>query len=180
MSNPQDAKSLFDEIAIADLQFCQIAVPTTTQTIKRCMSLGQMPMTKRIYQTQGWLIHNHQIVAHLDELKLGQVRPQNSLFTVIQRLAPAIPISFEVRSSQPLPEPILSQATFACELSKADFPYHMIFRHRLPRFVRIYPLRGKDSLLDRVKQMLLAEDAFIAQNYKLLKRIPFYQNSFGL
>ena len=176
----QDSKSLFDEIAIADLAHCQIAVLTTTRTTNRGTSLGQRIAPRRLYQTQGWLSYRHQIIAHFDELKVGSIFTHNLPLKSIQRIAPAVPISFQVKSSQPLPTQVCAQSTFVCELPKTDFPYHAVFRQIRPRFVRIYPFEGIASLLEKVAKMLQDRDYFIAENYQQLKRVPFYQDSFKL
>ncbi|MBE7384742.1 MAG: hypothetical protein F6J95_025425 [Leptolyngbya sp. SIO1E4] len=176
----QTSGPLFNEIAIADLNRFQIAILTTTKAIKRHVLSAHIAIPKRLYQTQGWLIYNHKIIAHFDEFKVGSRSSRDSLFKPIRRLAPAIPISFEVRSSQTLPTRVLSQAALVCELPETDFPHHTVFRHILPRFVRIYPFEANSSVLEKVEQMLVAEDLFISQNYQQLKRVLFYQTSFGL
>ncbi|MEO1123418.1 MAG: hypothetical protein AAFX95_05000 [Cyanobacteria bacterium J06639_16] len=176
----QGPEPLFDEVAIADLGHFQIAVLTTSVIVKRCVFFSQKFSAKRLYQTQGWLVFDHQIVAHFDELKIGSIFAKKSPFRSVQRLAPAIPISFEINSTQPLPIQVCAQAAFVCELPKTDFPYYSVFCHILPRFVRIYSFGTSSFLLAQVEQMLKDEEQFVAQNYAQLKRVPFYQHSFGL
>ncbi|MEM9008092.1 MAG: hypothetical protein AAGE59_31865 [Cyanobacteria bacterium P01_F01_bin.86] len=176
----QSSQPLFDEIAIVDLTYYQIAVLTATQIFNNCKLSTQTSVFKRYYQNQGWLIYKNQIISHFDQLKIDTIFPENSSFKPIQRLAPSIPISFEIRSSQPLPNHLLCQAFLICELPKTDFPHHAVFYRVLPRFVKVYPFKEYDSLLEKVSQMLAAKDLFISQNFKQLKRIPFYQQNFGL
>ncbi|MEM6452423.1 MAG: hypothetical protein AAF635_03405 [Cyanobacteria bacterium P01_C01_bin.69] len=176
----QASELLFNEIAIADLNQFQIAVLTTTrQTSKRIFS-ATVPVPERVYQHQGWLIYDQKIVAHFDNLKVGLVFPKSSPFKVSPRIAPAIPIAFEVRSAQRLPLEVCAKAALVCELPKANFPHHSVFRQILPRFVKVYAYQVNGSLLDQVETMLAAMDLFISQNYERLKRVPFYREQFGL
>ncbi|MEL6552050.1 MAG: hypothetical protein AAFQ63_01115 [Cyanobacteria bacterium J06621_11] len=171
---------LFNEVAIADLNQFQIAVLTTTQKTRRQLFSAEISVSERVYQSQGWLIHNQRIVAHFDNLEIGLIFPKDSPFKVSRRIAVAVPIAFEVRSTQHLPLEVRARATLVCELPKADFPYHSVFRQILPRFVKIYDYRENCSLLDQVRDMLAAMDVFVSQNYDRLKRVPFYRENFDL
>lgn len=179
-SSCQISHPLFSEVAIAALDNFQIAVPSTMKTFWRGVASLQIPISKRCYQAHGWLIYRLHIIAHFDELKIGTASSENCPFSPIKRLAPAIPISFEVKSSHPLPTQLTSQAAFKCELSDADFPYHTVFREMPPHFVRVYPFICNESLLKHVQQMLSAKESFIAENYHQLKQIPFYRKAFNL
>lgn len=176
----QQSKILFNEVAIADLHPFQIAVLTTTRTVGQHALSAKTSGLKRTYQSQGWLIYNEQEVACFDGLKIGTNSSEISPFKPIQRLAPSIPISFVVKGSQPLPQPISAQAVLACQLPDVDFPYHTIFCQLRPRFVRIYSLDANFSLLSKVQQMLADETLFISQNHEQLKQVSFYQEYFGL
>lgn len=183
-SVPKSSKPVFDEVAIADFGPFQIAVLTHTTLVNRRLFSAQMPVSQRHYQSQGWLIYDGQVIAALECLTLGSIFSEASPFTPIQRMAPALPISFEVQSSQPLPTQVSRQATFTCELQGTDFPFHSIFRQICPRFVRVYPF-GKTltlsaALSTQVKQLLAEESLFIANNYFRLRQVPFYQKHFGL
>ncbi|MEL6853545.1 MAG: hypothetical protein AAFO83_00380 [Cyanobacteria bacterium J06607_13] len=176
----QGPDSLFNEVAIADLNQFQIAVLTKTQQTKRKVFSVWVPIPQRIYQSQGWLIYNRRVIAHFDRLEIGLVFPTDSPFKVGRRIAPGIPLAFEVSSAQPLPAQICAQAALVCQLPEADFPHRSVFRQRLPRFVKIYAYQSDESLLDKVDEMLLAMNLFISKNYDRLKKIPFYRDSFGL
>ncbi|NER78567.1 MAG: hypothetical protein F6K42_03120 [Leptolyngbya sp. SIO1D8] len=177
---PENSNLLFDELAIADTKHFQIAVPSTQKVVERKLSSNLIPISKRIYQTQGWLIYNHEVIAQLNGFQIGEAASENSVFKPIRRLAPSIPIAFEARSAQPLPTQVSTQATFACSIPGISLPYNTVFRQSIPRFVRVYPFQENDSPLDKVGQMLIDEATFISQNHEKLKQIPFYQKNFGL
>lgn len=182
MNNPicQNSSAVFDEVAIADLKHFQIAVLTTSKAFNRHILSACVPVARRFYQTQGWLIHNYRMTACLSGLVINTAFSENSSFKPIRRLAPSVPISFEVKSHQPLPEQILSQATFVCKLPNTGYSHHAVFRRKVPRFVRVYPFELGNSLLEKVAQMLADENVFISQNYERLRQVPFYQDNFGL
>ncbi len=176
----QEPESLFDEVAIADLNQFQIAVLTTSRQAQRWIFSAAVTVPQRRYQPQGWLIYDQKIVAHFDSLEIGLIFPKDSPFSVSPRIAPAVPISFEVRSAQRLPLAVCDRAALVCELPKADFPYHSVFRQMLPRFVKVYPYQASDSLVNLVGRMLADMELFISQNYERLKQVPFYRENFGL
>ena len=172
--------SLFDEVAIANFGPFQIAVLTATKIVERPIFSAHVPVPERTYQSQGWLIYNQQIVAHLDSLKINPIFSPDGPFRTLCRLAPAIPVSFEVNSSQLLPAQIVKQATFVFEFPSAYFPYNTIFHHISPQFVRIYPFRQHTDLLRNTQQLLKDEFAFITQNREQLKKVSFFQKRFEL
>ncbi|MEM7773226.1 MAG: hypothetical protein AAF327_22310 [Cyanobacteria bacterium P01_A01_bin.37] len=174
------SKALFPEVAIADLAHFQIAVLTTHQQVNQNLFSTQIAIPEKLDQTQGWLVYNRQLVASLGKLAIGDIGLKDSPFEPIRQLTPAIPISFEVNSAQPLPAQVSSQAAFSCNVPESDFPYLTVFHQMKPRFVAIYPLKNDDSLVDKVTQMAIDETRFIEQNYQHLKHIPFYQDNFGL
>ncbi|MEL6553541.1 MAG: hypothetical protein AAFQ63_08795 [Cyanobacteria bacterium J06621_11] len=174
------SKLPFNEVAIADFNQFQIAVLTKAQSINRYIFSVPVSVPERLYQTQGWLIFNQQVVAQINNLKIGLVFSKSSPFKSVRRLAPSIPIFFEVRSCQPLPAQLQSRSAFSCQLPNSDFPYHTVFRCLSPRFVRLYPFNAGSSLVENVKCMLAERDSFITQNYEQLKQVPFYQKNFGL
>ncbi|MEM9266294.1 MAG: hypothetical protein AAGA46_12285 [Cyanobacteria bacterium P01_F01_bin.13] len=176
----QSSKSLFNEVVIADFGAIQIAVLTIAQPVKRRIFSTHVSVPERTYQTQGWLIYNQQIIAHLEDLKIGSIFPDDEPFSPLYRLSPAVPLSFQVYSSHTLPLQVTKQATFACELQGADFPYHTIFRNIAPHFVRIYPFGERTNLLKNVKQLLQDEADFINQNRDRLKQVAFFQKRFRL
>ena len=183
-SVPKPSKSVFDEVAIADFGPFQIAVLTNTTLVNKPIFSAQVTVPQRQYQSQGWLIYDGRVMTALEGLTLGSVFSEDSPFKPIQRMAPALPVSFEVQSSQPLPTQVSTQASFTCELQDTDFPFHNIFRQICPRFVRVYPF-GKTTALSttlsaQVKQLLADEALFIKNNYARLKQIPFYKTHFEL
>ncbi|MGD1953196.1 MAG: hypothetical protein ACFB14_26655 [Leptolyngbyaceae cyanobacterium] len=180
LNSLESSKSLFNEVAIANFGPFQIAVLTAAKVVERPLFSAHIPVPERIYQPQGWLIHNHHIVAHLDSLKINPIFSPDGPFRSLCRLAPAVPISFEVNSSQTLPAQVVEQATFVCEFPSAYFPYQTIFHHISPHFVRIYPFKQQTDLLRNTKQLLKDEIAFITQNREQLKKLTFFQKRFKL
>jgi hypothetical protein len=176
----QSLKRLFNEIAIADFGTFQIAVLTYTQLVERRILSSSISVPERTYQTQGWVIYNQQLIAHLDNLKIESIFLKDTPFKPLRRLAPAVPLSFEIQGSHPLPSLITKQATFACELPETDFPYHTIFHNISPHFVRVYPFGARTNLMKQVREMLQDEIDFVAQNREQLKQVPFFQTRFDL
>lgn len=179
-SVPKSSKSVFNEVAIADFGPFQIAVPTKTVLINQRIFSTQVPIPQRHYQSQGWLIYNGRFVTAIEALTVGSIFSQDSSFKPIQRIAPATPISFEVKSAQPLPKQLTNQATFAFELPDADFPFFNVFRHVQPQFVKVYPFRDITHLSTQVKQFLAEKALFIEYNQHQLKKVLFYKTRFGL
>ena len=175
-------KTLFNEVAIADLGSFQIAVLTGRQSNQTFPTSVDVLKSKRIYQEQGWVIWENQTIAHLSGLNICPVDSnQNAIsWELPRRLAPSVPISFEVQSDEPMPSPVLSQAIMTCALPDTKNPYHTIFRLVAPRFVRIYPFNSRNRLAEMVVQMKLDEAEFISNNYEYLKQVPFYREHFGL
>lgn len=170
----------FDRVAIADLTHFQIAIPTTTKLVKKRIFSNLVFVLERVYSSQGWLIYEQQLIAYIEGLAIGAIFSEQQLFKPIKRLAPTIPISFNTKATSPLPSQVSSQAAFSCQFTDEVYPMQAIFQNVVPRFVRIYSAKTNDSILDRVRQMLETEALFISQNYHQLKKVPFYQKTFGL
>lgn len=170
----------FNQVVIADLNHFQIAVPTTSKLVKKRILSAWVFVPERVYDSQGWLICDRQIIAYIKGLEVGALLSDGSPFKPIRRINPTIPISFKTEAVCPLPRQVLSQVAFACQFRDEAFPYHAVFQKVVPRFVRIYSFEANGSILDKVEQMLTAKNLFISQNYERLKRVPFYQESFGL
>ena len=168
---PEQSKMPFSEVAIADLKTFQIAILTSTKTVYKPFFSHQIPVVTRHYQSQGWIIWERQLIASFERLTIGSIfHPEDSPYQPPHRIATTVPLSFQVCSSHPLPSPLSSQAAFMCSLPKSDFPYHSVFHMLLPSFVRTYPLKATQSLLDTVERMLAAKIAFTAENYDYLKQ----------
>lgn len=174
------SETQFDEVAIATFKDFQIAVLTTTHSVKRTIGSIVFPVSERQYANKGWLVSDRQITATLDGLEIGAIFADTSPFKPIQRLSAAIPISFEVHTRQSLPQQITQHAMLTCQLQGEAHPYHSIFRKITPRFVRIYPFLGIHHLIFAVNQFLAEETIFITQHSHCLKQVPFYQHYFNL
>lgn len=170
----------YPEIAIADLTHFHIAVLTTIQRVNKKIFFAEIPVPTRRYQSQGWLIFREQLIASFDKLVLGDINSNESPFAPIRRLAPAIPISFEVNGSQPLPSQVSALASLSCNVPEAEFPYLSLFHKLCPRFVAVYPFTQGESLVAKAKQMEIDKFNFIQHNAHRLKQVPFYKKSFGL
>ena len=168
----------FNEIVIANFGSFQIAVLTTTRLVQQKIFSASEPEPERIYQDCGWLIYNGQLTANVDGLVVGATAA--GPFKSVNRVAPSVPISFEVQSSHTLPTPVANAAIFACLIEGAAFPYHTVFRSMLPHFARVYPFKQKMTILSHVHQFLNDEANFIDQNYNQLKKIPFFRARLGL
>ena len=170
----------YPEVAIADLTHFHIAVLTTIQRISKKVFSVEIPVPTRRYQSQGWIILDGHLVASFDKLVLGDINANDSPFAPIRRLAPAIPISFEVSSAQPLPDQVSACASLSCNVPGAEFPYLSLFHQLCPRFVAVYPITQGNSLVAKAKQKEIDKRVFIQQNANRLKQVPFYKNSFNL
>ncbi|MEM9092718.1 MAG: hypothetical protein AAGC93_28815 [Cyanobacteria bacterium P01_F01_bin.53] len=177
---PRSPHLQYSEVAIADLTHFHIAVLTTIQRVKKKVFSVEIPVPTRRYQSQGWLIFKGQLLASFDNLVLGDINSNHELFVPIRRLAPAIPISFEVSGSHPLPSQVSGCASLSCNIPEAEFPYLSLFHQLAPRFVAVYPFTQGDSLVAKAKQMEIHKLNFIQQNIHRLKQVPFYQKSFNL
>ena len=125
----KSSKAIFNEVAIADFGPFQIAVPTRTTLVNRRIFSAQVPVLQRQYQSQGWLIYDGRVVAAIEAITFGSIFAEESPFRPIQRIAPAIPMDFEVKSAKPLPAHLSAQTTFACELPDSAFPIHLSLIH---------------------------------------------------
>lgn len=179
-SIPKSSQATFNEVVIADFGPFQVAIPSKTTLTNRQIFSAQMRVPQRQYQSQGWFIYNGQPIAALDDLVIGSASTEDSPFSPIQRIAPAIPVSFEVKSARPLPGKLYAQATLTCEIPDADFPFFSIFRQVRPRFVKVYPFRKIANLSTQVTQLLTDEARFVETNRHQLKQVPFYKAQFEL
>lgn len=176
----QLSSSEFNEVVLADFCSLQIAVLTRTTLVHQRIFSAYVPVPQRRYQSQGWLIFNGQITSTLENLVIEPIGAKDSPFDIVQRIGPAIPLSFEVKSALPLPALLSAQAAFAFELPNADFSFHSIFRQMRPRFVRIYPFREIATLSMQAKQLLSEEALFVTNHCHRLRQVPFYRDCFGL
>lgn len=183
-STSQKPAVQFDEIAIANFDDFQLVVSTTAQRGKKEASSDSRQALNviapvRRYSAYAWLICDCHVAAHCQGLTLGELSAP-SPFKPIQRIAPSLPLSFEVLSAFPLTAQALARATFSCQLPSADALYLTVFSQVIPRFVKVYPFEGSDAILGRIEQFLAEEVQFISQNRDRLKYVPFYQQSFKL
>ena len=180
-NNSQELAALeFNQVVIADLTDCQLAIPTTTKTVKKRIFSVWVPVSERLYAPEGWMVVEGQTIGTIHGLKISPIGPSNSPFKVHPHLGPAVPISFEARSTRSLPPSLIARAKFACEFPESEPPYYAVFHQVQPRFVRVYPLTATTSLAETVKTLLLEEENFIQKNYLRLQQVPFYREQFGL
>lgn len=170
----------YQEVAIADFTHFRIAVLTTTQQVMKKLCSVEISVSKRCYQTQGWIIFNGGVVASFDKLALGDINANNPSFGSIRRLGAALPVSFEVSSTQALPTELSACASLSCNVPDAEYPYLSLFHQLRPRFVAVYPFTLGESLVDRAKQMELDMHQFVQQNSHHLQQVPFYKDNFDL
>lgn len=140
----------FNEVAIAKFKGFQIAIPSRTEVIPRKIFSTWVPLPKRIYHTKGGIIWDRQLSFSLAELKIQNLFTRSSLFPELKRLAVGIPISFEIRSDQPLPKSIGKQAMLTCCMSEEDNLYYSVFRDVIPEFVKIFPFQSIMHLTDQI------------------------------
>lgn len=175
-------KAKYSEIAIADLGDFQIVVPTVNRLASSAPLIQGLPTTKREYSTEGWVVHNDRLVGNLVHLEIGTTTDAAGIFKPTRRLGPGVPLAFEVWSRRSLPRWVRVHAALTCEFRQEPYPYCGLFRHCIPKFVRVYAAEGAprhDSIL-KVRQLLIDEAAFIAQNRDRLKQVPFYREQFRL
>ena len=166
-----------EEVVLANFGTWQIAVPTTQTLVKKHLFSVAVPLPERTYFSQGWAIYQERIFSSLRELKVGSVARTDSPFKHSPRLSPGVPLDFELVGDRALPTPVTLLAQFVCDW---DGEFCGAFRGVRPRFVRIYPFAGLPSLEHAVRQLLVAERAFVADNRDRLSQIPFYRESFDL
>ena len=179
-NSDRDSTLLFSQVVVANLKYCQIAIPTTTQLVNKRIFSTIVAVPERIYSPEGWMLVNGQTVATIQSLEISPVGGENSPFTVHPHLGPAVPISFEVTSVEPLPSSVSSEATFTCKLPDGSRQYYSIFRQAKPRFVRVYPFGSDRLLADIVTSFLTEERDFVFQHSSQLKNVPFYRDEFLL
>lgn len=176
----QFSNTHLNEVAIADLRNFQLAVLTGSHPGNRGANFSDALRVKRVYQDQGWLIWNGEAIAHVSGLEIGALDAEPSPWTLPQRLAPSVPISFETHSCEPLPPQVSDRAVLKCQVPQTRLPYQVVFRSIAPRFVRIYPFDMRASLAARAAQMQIEEADFIAENREHLRQVPFYRMQFDL
>lgn len=165
------------EVAIANFGTWQVAIPTDSNLVERQIFSAVVPVPERSYLSRGWATDREQMIANLEGLAIRPAVTTNSPANLPLRLGPGVPLDFELQSHQPLPTKIARTATMACSFGGI---HYAVFRGIRPRFVRIYPFAGQDSVADAVRQLLEAERAFIVEHGDRLKEIPFYCESFDL
>jgi len=172
----------YAEIAIADLGDFQIVIPTTNRSAQSTPLTQGLSISQREYSTAGWVVHKDHLVGTLAHLEMGASGDDGGVLKPIRRLGAGVPVAFEVWSRRPLPRCVRVHAVLTCEFRNEPYPYCGVFRGCLPKFVKIYATEGApryDSLL-KVRQLLIDEAEFIAQNRDRLKHVPFYQKQFNL
>ena len=170
----------FDEIAVANLNFCQILVPCTKTLTAKYIGSVEVVVPVRIYSPAGIVVANEEKMATLYGLKFKTFVSDESPFKIPTRLAPAIPLGFECRSESSLPEALLKHATMICKVPDTDCPYYTIFENIKPRFVRTYNAMSSLSSIEIVRKMLAEEKRFVVENHSNLCNVPFYREQFGL
>ncbi|MEM9567937.1 MAG: hypothetical protein AAF974_06475 [Cyanobacteria bacterium P01_E01_bin.34] len=176
----RDSTLLFSQVVVANLKYCQIAIPTTTQLVAKRIFSTPVDIPERIYAAEGWMIVDGQTAATIQSLQISPLGGDNSPFSVHPHLGPAVPITFEAVRLKALPASISSEATFVCKLPDEIRPFYSMFRQVKPRFVRVYPFGSARSLTDIVQSFLIEEKDFVLQNSSQLRNVPFYRDEFRL
>lgn len=174
------AENCFDEVAIADFQHFQIAIPARKFYEKRRIFSHPLLIPKRVYSDLGWMLANDTIISLVTHIKIQTLVAPNIPLQPIYHLGANVPVSFESRSGEPLARIIKSQAAFSCYVNQSPAPFCSVFRQARPRFVNVYPFNGIDSTAGLVKQMLTDEKLFLRKHLNQLKFSPFYQKQFNL
>ena len=170
---------VYDELVLASFGQFQIAVLSTKADVITRFCSTKLPAAKREYESIGWLFNKNY---HLGWLQAIEVQPlENSgLFKIMPRLGVAIPLSFEVRSDQPLPQVISSLSCFSCIFPETISPYWAIFREMRPRYVKVFAFNQTASIPETLRQFMKAEEAFVTENRQHLVQVPFYKSNFCL
>ncbi|MEL7476719.1 MAG: hypothetical protein AAGJ55_10905, partial [Cyanobacteria bacterium J06555_12] len=153
----RESTLLFSQVVVANLKYCQIAIPTTTKRVTKRIFSTPVDVPERIYAPEGWMIMDGQTVATIRSLEISPLGGGNSQFTVHPHLGPAVPINFEATSVESLPSSVTKRAIFACQVPDKISRYHTVFRQAKPRFVRVYPFGSDRSLTDIVQSFLIEE-----------------------
>ena len=165
---------------VADLGPLQVVVPTLSKMIEKLLFSVKVDIPHREYDSEGWLIWSGRIVAPLKNLKIERVAEPTLPFEPIKRIAPAVPLQFEVATMEPLPVDIARLAAFSCQFRDNLRPYLAIFRNMTPQFSRVYPFNGVDTLISVVADMQQQERDFVRKNREHLLTVPFYRERFRL
>lgn len=144
------SEQVFDEVAIANFRGFQIAIPSRTQTIPRKIFSTWVPLPKRIYHTSGGMIWDRQLIFSLSQLRIQNLFSKSSIFPELKRLAVGVPISFEIRSTAPLPVDIAKQAILTCRMSENENIHYSIFRDIIPQSVKVFPCQSILTLIDKI------------------------------
>lgn len=172
-------QSCYNEFVIADFEQFQIAIASDITVISREIFSVQVPLPKRYYSTSGILIWKGQPKFNLSGLTLKNLYPDESPFPSLKRLSTGQPISFEVKSYEPLPQEVTELAILKCQMIGNETPYHTVFKDIAPRFVQIVPNQGILQLSQQVCHCLQREKCLIQNNWKQLKKTDFYFQAFS-
>lgn len=176
-SSPQSAVT---EIVAADLDDFQIVIPTAFKSRSSWQKL--LPSAQRQYGQEGWIIHQGKVIGSLNHLEIGDLTTEGNLFKPIKRLAPAVPVSFEIRSRRLLPYRVSMDAKFCYQFRDEPWVHYAVFRNVLPKFVRMYSVQSshRRQVILKARQLLIDEAEFVAKNRDQLKKVPFYREKFNL
>lgn len=175
-----NSEIFFREIVIADLADFQILVPTDIIKISKKNNPLNLPKKQRIYSKQGWVHLNDQIIGQVQGLRIQSIANHNFPFKINPRISSGIPVSFEISTSQPLPQEISGKALFRYQFEELPGFYYAMFQNIKPRFVRIYTLQLKSTLLEQIQQFFSDKEDFIREHYAQLKNVDFYRKQFHL
>ena len=179
-SNRPLVKNQFDEILAADLGSIQVAIPTSSTTLEKVIFSVRLQVPHRNYDTEGWLLHNKQIVAPLKNLHVEPIVDPKLSLHPIRRIGPAVPLHFEVETTNPLPEVVARLAAFTCQFQGNLRPYTAIFRNMAPQFSQVYPFAGVDTVVSVIADMQEKEAEFVRKNSEYLRESSFYRKRFHL
>ncbi|WP_017326919.1 hypothetical protein [Synechococcus sp. PCC 7336] len=168
------------EVAIADLGGFQVVVPTSTIASEPRTTFQQVSVRKRIYDSQGWIVSDGRIAATLHSLKVGAIAPAGLPFAPIERIAPAVPLHFEVKTIRPLSAAIARWACFQFQYHGQMHCFNTVFRNMKAQFVKVYPFEDVLTVAETVQQLLKDEYQFVSDRRESLARVPFYRERFGL
>ncbi len=147
----------YNEFVIADFGKFQIVIASGVTLIPRTLFSIQVPIPSRYYSTSGILFWESQPAFNLSGLTLKSLFSEISPFPSLKRIATGIPLSFEVKSCEPLPQDLTQLATLKCQMPGELMSYHTVFRNIAPRFVQILPDQGIPQLTHQVRRCLQPE-----------------------
>ena len=167
----------YREVAIANFGTFQIAIASDIASVSREIFSVPVPLPSRYYSSKGFLIWKYKPAFNLSGLTLTNLFPEPSPFPSIKRLSAGIPISFEIKSTKPLPQELIKLALLQCQILEEPAPYHTVFRDIAPRFVQIVPNQGILQLGYQVQRCLQQEKKLIQDNWQQLKKTKFYHQN---